>query len=106
MGGEHALPAAWGLSPEADDARIAAAEAQLQAEDQALPLFKAMLPQSATGPMEDHDLVGLEFKSQSYLAFARLNEYATWYLDCDMEPAYRYERRVLQLLQWRCPPKR
>jgi hypothetical protein len=23
-----------------------------------------------------------------------------------MEPTYRYERRVLQLLQWRCPPAR
>ena len=23
-----------------------------------------------------------------------------------MEPAYRYHRRVLKLLQWRCPPDR
>jgi hypothetical protein len=95
-----------GVSAEADQARLAAAQAQLAAQDQALPQFKSMLPQSATGPMEDHELVALEFKSQSYLAFARLNNYAEWYLDCDVEPAYRYERRVLQLLQWRCPPTR
>ena len=28
-----------------------------------------------------------------------------WALDCDMAPAYRYHRRVLQLLQWHCPPR-
>jgi hypothetical protein len=27
-------------------------------------------------------------------------------MDCDMEPAYRYHKRVLKLLQWHCPPKR
>jgi hypothetical protein len=27
-------------------------------------------------------------------------------MSCDMVPAYRYHRRVLQLLQWRCPPDR
>jgi hypothetical protein len=32
--------------------------------------------------------------------------YARWYLHCDMEPTYRYERRVLKLLQWKCPPTR
>jgi Sulfotransferase family len=44
-------------------------------------------------------------KMQAPLAFARLPSYAQWFLDCDTEPTYRYERRVLQLLQWRCPPK-
>ena len=32
--------------------------------------------------------------------------YTAWLLQCDMEPAYRYHRRVLKLLQWRCPPDR
>ena len=32
--------------------------------------------------------------------------YTEWLLQCDMEPAYRYHRRVLKLLQWRCPPDR
>src|SRR6202043_3994618 len=47
-----------------------------------------------------------EFKAQLYLAFARLPTYADWFVACDMEPTYRYERRVLKLLQWKCPPKR
>jgi Sulfotransferase family len=95
-----------GVTPEADAARLAAAEAQLAAQEMALPQFKSMLPQSATGPMEDHDLMSLEFKAQSFLAFARLPSYAEWFLDCDQEPTYRYERRVLKLLQWKCPPNR
>lgn len=95
-----------GVSPPDDAARVAAAEAVVAAQDAALPQFKSLLPQSATGPMEDHDLMSLEFKAQVWLAFARLPSYAEWFLDCDMEPVYRYERRVLKLLQWRCPPTR
>ena len=50
--------------------------------------------------------MALEFKAQYFLASARLPSYADWFLDCDMEPTYRYERRVLKLLQWRSPPNR
>ena len=64
-----------------------------------------MLPQSATGPMEDHDLMALEFKAQSFLVTARIPTYADWFIDCDMEPTYRYEHRVLKLLQWQTPEK-
>ena len=95
-----------GVSPADDDDRIAAAMTQIAAQEQALPQFRSMLPQSATGPMEDHELMALEFKAQYFLASARLPSYAEWFLDCDMEPTYRYERRVLKLLQWRCPPNR
>ena len=94
-----------GVSPEDDKARIAAAEEAVLAMNQVSPRLRSMLPQSATGPLEDHDMLCLEFKSQVYLSMGRLPSYAAWLLDCDMEPAYRYERRVLQLLQWRsnCP---
>jgi hypothetical protein len=37
---------------------------------------------------------------------ASVPSYSRWLLQCDMEPAYRYHRRVLKLLQWRCPPNR
>ena len=32
--------------------------------------------------------------------------YADWFANCDMEPTYRYEKRVLKLLQWKTPEKR
>jgi hypothetical protein len=95
-----------GLSADADEERIAAAGAALDLQQQALPQMQAMLPSSATGPMEDHELMALEFTSQMQLAFARVPTYAEWFLGCDMEPTYRYEKRVLKLLQWKCPPHR
>ncbi len=95
-----------GVSPEGDEARIAIAEGAVAAANQVAPRLRSMLPQSATGPFEDHDLMSFEFKSQVYLSMGRLPSYATWLLDCDMESTYRYERRVLQLLQWRCGPSR
>jgi hypothetical protein len=95
-----------GVSADDDEARIATARANMELQNAAMPQFRALLPQSATGPIEDHQLMELEFTSQLPLAFARLPTYADWFLHCDMEATYRYERRVLQLLQWRCPPRR
>jgi hypothetical protein len=95
-----------GVSPDEDAARVAAAEATLVAQHQMAARMQSMLPQSATGPLEDHDMMSLEFKAQVFLTSAWLPSYADWFLDCDMEPTYRYEERVLKLLQWKCPPNR
>ena len=70
------------------------------------PGFFGMLPTSATGPQECILLMALDFRSQLFEGMARIPTYSSWLLACDMEPAYRYHRRVLQLLQWRCPPER
>ena len=35
----------------------------------------------------------------------RMPTYADWFAHCDMEPTYRYEKRVLKLLQWRTDTK-
>ena len=96
-----------GVSPEADDARIAAAEAGVSlGHDVMADRLRSMLPRSATGPMEDHDLMALEFKAQFFLVAAHIPTYADWFVTCDMEPTYRYEKRVLKLLQWKTPEKR
>jgi len=95
-----------GLSAEDDAARIAAAEAVIELQGGVAARLQAMLPQSATGPMEDHDMMCLEFKAQVFLTSARIPSYAEWFLDCDMEPVYRGERRVLKLLQWKTGPNR
>jgi hypothetical protein len=50
--------------------------------------------------------MALDFRSQLFEGMARIPTYSSWLLSCDMESAYRYHRRVLQLLQWRCPPDR
>lgn len=93
-----------GLSPEADERRIAAGRARIEMQDMMEPRFKSMLPQSATGPLEDHDLLGISFQSQHFIAMSWVPTYADWFLRCDMVPAYRYERRVLKVLQWKQGP--
>ena len=50
--------------------------------------------------------MALDFRSLIFEGMALIPTYSSWLLQCDMEPAYRYHRRVLKLLQWRCPPER
>jgi len=95
-----------GVSAEADEARIEAGRLSVElGHEHVAARLRSMLPQSATGPMEDHDLMALEFKAQVFLVSARIPSYADWFAHCDMEPTYRYERRVLKLLQWKTPEK-
>lgn len=95
-----------GVSAEADEERMAAARMRVDlGMDHVAARLRSMLPQSSTGPMEDHDLMALEFTAQTFLVAGRLPTYAEWFAHRDMEPTYRYERRVLKLLQWRTPQK-
>jgi len=88
------------------DARIASTQAGIDATNQMFPDFVEMLPTSATGPQECLLLLSMDFRSMQFAGMARTPSYTSWLFDTDMEPAYRFHRRVLQLLQWRCPPTR
>jgi hypothetical protein len=87
------------------DARIAAAERGLAAMYEAFPRMASMYYQTATGATECQDLLGMEFRTAHFDGMAHVPGYTRWVLGCDMGPAYRYHRRVLQLLQWHCPPR-
>ena len=88
------------------DPRIVETQVGIDMTNEMFPGFVGMLPTSATGPQECILLMALDFRSQLFEGMARIPAYSSWLLSCDMEPAYRYHRRVLQLLQWRCPPER
>lgn len=91
----------------ADDPRIARAEAAMVRRAQLFPRMTAMLPSTATSPTEDQLLMGLDFKSQIFQAFVTIPSYVEWLNhQADLVPTYRYVKRVLKLLQWRCPPNR
>ncbi len=79
------------------DPRLAAAGAQVGSQQH--------VPADVNGPMECLDLMALDFKTQIYHAFARIPTYAAWVTDADLTSTYRYERRVLKLLQWGEPPR-
>ncbi len=88
------------------DARIAVTQAGIDFTNEMFPGFEGMLPTSATGPQECLLIMALDFRSLIFEGMALIPTYSSWLLQCDMEPAYRYHRRVLKLLQWRCPPER
>ena len=91
---------------EHSDPRIAETQIGIDMVNEMFPDFVGMLPTSATGPQECILVMAFDFRSQLFEGMARIPSYSSWLLSCDMEPAYRYHRRVLQLLQWHCPPKR
>ncbi len=88
------------------DPRIAVSAAGIEMSHQMFPEFVGMLPSSPTGPQECLLLMGIDFHSQLFQGMAILPSYTEFLLTCDMEPTYRYHKRILKLLQWRCPPNR
>ncbi|MDQ3104627.1 MAG: sulfotransferase, partial [Actinomycetota bacterium] len=88
------------------DPRIAIAQAGIELTNEMFTGFAEMLPSAADGPQECLVPMAFDFRSLMFEGMAQVPTYSAWLLQCDMEPAYRYHRRVLQLLQWRCPPDR
>jgi len=88
------------------DPRIETAAKQLEAMQRLAPRLAAMHEDTPTGPTENHDLLGMSFRTFHFAGMSWLPQYVAWWLRCDMVPAYRLHRCVLQLLQSRCPPTR
>jgi hypothetical protein len=64
------------------------------------------VPTDIRGPMECLDLMALDFTSQIFQAYAQIPSYSQWLLErADFTSTYRYERRVLKLLQWGEPTR-
>lgn len=56
--------------------------------------------------MECHELMALDFKSHIFQSFAEIPSYSTWLVHhADLTPTFRYQRRVMQLLQWGEPER-
>ncbi|GIW39440.1 MAG: putative sulfotransferase [Candidatus Binatia bacterium] len=88
------------------DPRIAEADAMLEGMKAAAPDLAKMHDDNGRSPTENQDLLGQHFRTLHFDGMARVPAYVEWWLSCDMVPAYRHHRRVLKLLQWRCPPYR
>jgi hypothetical protein len=89
------------------DPRIARMEEQMKLRDELTPRMKQMLPSTAISPTEDQLTMGYDFKSQIFQASFRIPTYVEWFnTKADLVPTFEYVKRVLKLLQWRCPPRR
>jgi Sulfotransferase family len=90
-----------------NDPRIESAQRAMQKRDEMFPRMKMMVPSTATSPTECQTFMAHDFKSQLFQPFAQVPEYTEWLNHrADLVPTYRYVKRVLKLLQWRCPPRR
>jgi hypothetical protein len=87
------------------DSRIAETAAGLAVMYETFPKMASLHHETATGPTECQDLLGMGFRTAHFDGMAHVPSYTDWVLGCDMVPAYRYHRRVLRLLQWHCPPR-
>lgn len=102
----------WPLPPpekatEHTDPRIERAGKALAQLDRLGPRLRTMLPSSATSPQECPTIMAYDFKSHLYASQAKIPTYQNWLVhDADLKPTYQYVKRVLKLLQWRCPSGR
>lgn len=91
----------------ATDPRIAIMDEHMKRRDRMTPRMRQMLPSTSTSPTEDQLAMGYNFASQIFQASFRIPSYVHWlHHEADLEPTFRYVKRVLKLLQWRCPPRR
>jgi len=64
---------------------------------------------SATDSVDCEDFMEMSFLTPKFLTHYSCSGYIDWLVAQepeDIEPAFRFHKRVLQLLQWRCGPKR
>jgi hypothetical protein len=85
------------------DPRIAEEAASQEMLDAINPEFKAMHYEAPDGPTECVTLFAQDFKSVLWETELNVPSYSAWLDDVDYTSAYRYHRRVLQLLQSGAP---
>jgi hypothetical protein len=85
------------------DSRMRLAETAERGLRYLAPEFFAIHPVEAHAPEEDVLLLDLTFVSPTAEATQRVPSYSSWLRDTDQRPAYRYFRRIIQLLLWQRP---
>ena len=83
------------------DPRIERAERQVQLWNHIVPEYAVMHELGARLPVECIQLTAHEFRSEELMGRHQVPSYAAWYARCDLVPAYRFHRAMLQHLSWR-----
>lgn len=90
----------------ASDPRIAAADQEYTFWHLVAPEYRTMHENGGDVPNEDPLIDMLEFASDHLMGSYPVPSYTRWLSRSDPTPVFRAHRRVLQLLQWRCPGDR
>jgi len=85
------------------DPRIRLARTAESALRYLAPELFAIHPIEAEEPEEDIHLLDVTFVSPAVDAIARAPSYQAWFCEVDQLPAYRYMKRLMQLLLWQRP---
>jgi hypothetical protein len=83
----------------ADDPRIAATRAVMEMMEQMDPRNRVVQSEEPDGPTECISVINQDFKSLVFEAMTNIPTYGEWLKAADMESAYDYHKRVLQVLQ-------
>jgi len=109
------VPSAWEIRhpcppPESatydSDPRIEWAEKEIRLWNEIVPEYPTIHELGARLPVECIMLTAHEFRSDQLAATNHALAYGAWLATADMRPAYRWHRRMLQLLGWRTPRER
>lgn len=85
---------------------VRGADARIPADKGEMVGTRYHVPGDTHGPMECHELMALDFKSHIFQSFAEIPSYSTWLVQqADLTGTFRYQRRVMQLLQWGEPER-
>jgi hypothetical protein len=88
------------------DPRIERSEREIQLWNEIVPEYRTIHELGARLPVECILLTAHEFRSDQLAATNHALAYGAWLATADMRPAYRWHRRMLQLLGWRAPRER
>jgi len=83
--------------------RYEQARAALDLSIKHAPHISAIHHEDADSPTECQFAMAQSFCAQYYEAIAQIPSYRTWFLGADYLPAFRYHKRLLQLLQSEAP---
>lgn len=85
------------------DPRVPAADHLIRQAGRVTPTLQAMHELGAWIPNECGVAFRMSFRSDHLAATVQAPTYTNWMFAADKEPAYRYYKRLLKLLQWRNP---
>jgi predicted TIM-barrel fold metal-dependent hydrolase len=98
--GLNPAPFPGGLDRRGRDPRLRLARTSERALRYLAPELFAIHPVEAEAPEEDIHLLDVTFVSPAVDAILRVPSYQAWFREVDQLPAYRYMKRLMQLLLW------
>ncbi|MFI5040944.1 MAG: sulfotransferase family protein [Acidimicrobiales bacterium] len=97
---EPVLAEAERPAPGESDPRLARTAQGLDMVHGVMPLFDRMHEMTVTHAHEEIQLLAIAGSTMLFETTALMPSWRAWYLSTDQTPAYRYLRRILQVLQW------